>query len=94
MVAPCDALVAELSRSPDLAPGRPLEMDGSRFVIEEKDVPVLFAAGSGDPAGDDMPGWSDITGNITVANPFGARIDFRTPVKNVTLKLNGQSVQP
>ncbi len=64
------------------------------FVIENKDVPVLVAAGSGNPAGDNMPGWSDITGSITAANPFGARVEFRRPVKNFTVKVNGKSVQP
>ena len=64
------------------------------FVIENKDLPVLVAAGSGNPAGDNMPGWSDITGNITAANPFGARVDFRRPARNFTVKVNGKSVQP
>ena len=42
----------------------------------------------------DAPGWSDISGNITATNPFGARIDVRTRFKNFTLKVNGRGVQP
>ncbi len=65
------------------------------FSIERKDVPAMVVAGSGNPRGENhKPGWSDISGNITTSNPFGAWVDIRTPVKDFTLTINGRPVRP
>ena len=65
------------------------------FSIEQQDVPAFVVAGSGNPRGeDDRPGWSDIYGTVTATNPFGARVDVRTPVKNFELTMNGRPVRP
>ena len=63
------------------------------FVREEKDVAAIVLAADGNPgAGEQAMGWSDVRGDITVANRYGARVDIRTPVKNVSLQLNGKLV--
>ena len=65
------------------------------FSIEQEDVPAFVVAGSGNPRGEGgRPGWSDITGHVTASNPFGARVDVRTPVQDFTLTMNGQPVRP
>ena len=65
------------------------------FSIEQENVPTFIVAGNRNPKRKgNRPGWSDISGNITAANPFGARVDVRTPVKNFMLTMNGRSVQP
>ncbi len=58
------------------------------FVYDDRDRPAFLVTGI-----DGFEGWHDVTGEITVANPHGARwdVDSEWVGEDFTLTINGQS---